>query len=78
MVIIMEEQLYELATTQGIWALLSIALIFYILKAQEKRDARQEERENSYQTIISTLSDKLNIVEEIKSDISEIKNSLKK
>jgi len=74
----MEEQLYELATTQGIWALLSIVLIFYILKAQEKRDTRQEERESSYQTIISGLSEKLNIVEDIKNDISEIKNTLKK
>jgi len=27
--IIMEEQLYELATTQGIWALLSISNILY-------------------------------------------------
>ncbi len=77
-ILIREEQLYELATTQGIWALLSIVLIFYILKAQEKRDTRQEERESSYQTIISGLSEKLNIVEDIKSDISEIKNSLKK
>jgi len=73
----MEEHLYELATTQGIWALLSIALIFYILKTQEKRDTRQEERESSYQTIISGLSEKLNIVEDIKNDISEIKKSLK-
>nr|WP_312580055.1 BhlA/UviB family holin-like peptide [Sedimentibacter sp.] len=74
----MKEQLYELATTQGIWALLSIVLIFYILKAQEKRDTKQEERESNYQTIISVLSEKLNIVEDIKNDISEIKNSLKK
>ncbi len=73
----MEEKLFEVAATQGVWTLLSIALIFYILKAQEKRDLRQEERENSYQAIISMLSDKLNIVEDIKSDISEIKNSLK-
>lgn len=74
----MEEPLYELAKTQGIWALLSIVLIFYILKAQEKRDTRQEERESSYQAIISGLSEKLNIVEDIKNDISEIKKSLKK
>lgn len=33
----MEKQLYELVTPQGIWALLSIVLIFYILKAQEKK-----------------------------------------
>lgn len=32
--------------------------------------------ENDYQIIISNLNDKLNIVEDIKSDITEIKNSL--
>lgn len=74
----MEEQLFELAATQGIWALLSIGLIFYILKAQEKRDVRQEERENSYQNIITGLSDKLNIVEDIKNDINEIKDVINK
>ncbi len=70
--------MYALATTQEIWAFLSIVLIFYILKVQEKRDTRQEERESSYQTIISGLSEKLNIMGDIKNDISEIKNYLKK
>ncbi len=74
----MEEQLFDVAATQGIWALLSIVLIFYILKAQEKRDIRQEEREKSYQIIISSLSDKLNIVEDIKNDIDEIKDVINK
>jgi len=74
----MEEKLLEMAATQGIWALLSIALIFYILKTQEKRDLRQEERENSYRNIIETLSDKLNVIDDIKSDINEIKLSFKK
>lgn len=74
----MEDKLFEMAATQGIWALLSIALIFYVLKAQEKRDLRQEERENSYRKIIEGLSNTLNVVEDIKSDVSEIKLSLKK
>ncbi|WP_236905078.1 BhlA/UviB family holin-like peptide [Clostridium formicaceticum] len=49
-------------------------LIFYILKNQEKRDLRQEERELKYQNIISNLTEKLNLVEEIKEDVLEIKN----
>ena len=32
----MENQLVQIATSQGIWAVLSVFLIFYILKAQEK------------------------------------------
>jgi membrane protein implicated in regulation of membrane protease activity len=74
----LEERLYELATTNGIWALLSVVLIVYILKAQEKRDERQEEREKNYQSLIYSLSDKLNIVQEIKDDILEIKSAINK
>lgn len=77
MEVIMEERLVEIAATQGIWALLSIALIFYIIKTQEKRDLRQEERENNYQGIIAALTDKLNTVEEIKDDVAQIKDLLK-
>jgi len=33
---------------------------------QEKRDLKQEEREKNYQEIISKLTDKLNIVEDVK------------
>jgi membrane protein implicated in regulation of membrane protease activity len=72
----MGEQLYELAATQGIWTLLSIVLIFYILKVQEKRDKNQYEREISYQLVISNLNEKLNIVEDIRNDVSEIKNNI--
>lgn len=68
----------DLAANQGIWALLSIILIFYILKAQEKRDIKQERREYKYQEIINKLSDKLNIIDDIKDDLEEIKNFLGK
>lgn len=70
----MESEIIKLASTQGLWATLSVALIFYILKAQEKRDTKQEEREQKYQEIISSLSEKFNIVEEVKNDVQEIKN----
>lgn len=70
----MAEEIIKLASTQGVWAALSVALIFYILKAQEKRDAKQDERESKYQEIISTLTDKLNIIEDVKKDIEEVKS----
>lgn len=72
----MEEKIIEMAAAQGTWALLSIVLIFYILKTQEKRDLRQEEREKSYQDIISSLTDKLNLVKDVKGDVTQIKDSL--
>ncbi len=69
----MESEVLKLASSQGIWAALSVALIFYILKAQEKRDGKQEEREKNYQEIITKLTDKFNIVENVKNDVEEIK-----
>ncbi|SNT29826.1 BhlA holin family protein [Anaerovirgula multivorans] len=69
----MENELLKLAASQGIWTALSVVLIFYILKTQEKRDKKQEERENKYQEIISSLTDNLSIVEDIKLDMKEVK-----
>lgn len=73
----METEVLKVATSQGVWAALSVALIFYILKAQEKRDSKQEEREKNYQAIINKLTDKFNIVEEVKKDVEEIKEYFK-
>lgn len=70
----MEEKIFELASTEGIWAVFTVTLIFYILKNQEKRDFRQEEREKKYQDIIYNLTDKLNLVEDVKKDVKEIKD----
>lgn len=74
----MEEKIIEIASTQGFWALSSVMMILYIIKTQEKRDLRQEEREKNYQSIISSLTDKLKVVEDIKDDVTQIKNILKK
>lgn len=70
----MEERIIELASSQGIWTVLTVALIFYILKNQEKRDLKQEEREIKYQSIISNLTDKFNLIEDVKKDVEELKN----
>lgn len=74
----MNSELLKLAESQGIWATLSIVLIFYILKAQEKRDLRQEDREKNYQEILYKLTDKLNIVEDVKKDVEDIKTYISK
>lgn len=73
----MESDLLKLAASQGIWAVLAVTLIFYILKAQEKRDLQQEKREQSYHNIISKLSDKLNLLDNIQNDIKEVKEYIK-
>ena len=70
----MFDELIKSATTQGIWVILSCVLIVYILKAQETRDLKQEERERNYQEIIKQLTNKLNTLDSINSTINEIKN----
>lgn len=72
------ETILDAALTQSIWAGLSIALIFYILKKQEARDIRQEERESKYQAIIADLTQQLNVVSELKEDVEEIKDVVKR
>lgn len=72
----MFDELIKTATTQGIWAILSCVLIIYILKAQETRDLKQEEREKNYQAIIKQLSEKLNVIDSISLNIQEIKNKI--
>lgn len=74
----MEDKIIELASTQGFWALSSVMMILYIIRTQEKRDLRQEEREKNYQNIISSLTDKLKMVEAIKDDVTQIKGLLNK
>lgn len=69
----MEKEILTAALSQGVWAVLSVFLLFYILRAQEKRDQKQEEREQNYQNIISKLTDKLGIVDEVKKDVEYIK-----
>ena len=61
----MENELFQLATSQGIWAVLSVFLIFYILKAQENR-------EDKYQKIIFELTEELKIISEINDHVKNI------
>jgi len=72
----MESEVMKIAMSQGIWAVLSISLLFYILRTQEKRDEKQEEREKNYQEIIGKITDKLSIVEDVKKDVEGIKDFL--
>ncbi|MEG2230345.1 MAG: BhlA/UviB family holin-like peptide [Bacilli bacterium] len=74
----MENEILTSALSQGIWAVMSVFLLFYILKAQEKRDQKQDKREKSYQEIISKITDKLSLVEVVKKDVEDIKQYVMK
>ena len=65
----MWEDILNLAIGNGLWAVLFVVLLCYVLK-----DSRV--REKKYQELIDALSDSLNIVKEVQDDVKEIKNHL--
>lgn len=71
----MESEILKVAMSQGIWAVLSIFLIIYTLKTQEKRDIANNKREKNYQITITKLSDKIsdlaNIIKDLKEHINQ-------
>ncbi|HCJ55964.1 Bacteriocin UviB [bioreactor metagenome] len=74
----MESDVIKAASSQGFWAVLAVVLIFYILKAQERRDSKQQQREERYQELISELTLKLNTVESIKKEVEDIRKYINK
>ncbi|OPX47590.1 BhlA/UviB family holin-like peptide [Clostridium thermobutyricum] len=54
----MFNQLIKIAAAQGIWTLLSIVLIIYIIQVQKLRDANQQKREENYINLIKELVEK--------------------
>lgn len=65
----MEAEVLKVVTSQGAWATLFVALLFYILRENSKREI-------NYQNIIQSLTDKLDIVNDIQDEVSSIKDSI--
>ena len=72
----METTVMNVAVSQGIWAVLAVFLLIYIVKSNEQRDTKQEEREKNYQTVIESLPEKFQILNQVQSDLKEIKDNL--
>ncbi len=58
----MESSVLDAALSQGIWAVLAVFLLIYIVKSNERFSARQEEREKQYQELLSALTEKFNVL----------------
>ena len=69
----MEASVLDAALSQGIWAVLAVFLLIYIVKSNERFSARQEEREKQYQELLSALTEKFNVLSVIEKDIAEVK-----
>lgn len=63
----------DAALSQGIWAVLAVFLLIYIVKSNERFSARQGEREKQYQELLSALTEKFNVLSVIERDITEVK-----
>ena len=78
----MDKFIKTLVEGQGIWATVSILLVWYTLRETEKRENRSLEREEKLLDIIDgfkehfgQLTEKVNI---IKVDVDDIKDELKR
>ena len=69
----MESSVLDAALSQGIWAVLAVFLLIYIVKSNERFSARQEEREKQYQELLSALTEKFNVLSVIENDIADVK-----
>ena len=68
----LEQVLIEAATTQGIWVLLFISLFLYTIKNNEKLVEKQDQREVNYQKLLSDMTEKYAVVEDIRNSVDEI------
>lgn len=65
----MESALLEAATKQGIWVIMFVFLFVYTIKNSEKR-------EENYQVLLETLSQKYDLLLDVKENLKEIKEKL--
>lgn len=68
----LEQALIEAATTQGIWVLLFVSLFLYTIKNNEKLVEKQDKREENYQKLLSDMTEKYAVVEDIRNSVDEI------
>lgn len=84
----MEKTLIEMAASQGIWAVLFVALLFYVLRnsqAREERlvaerkesEAKAAAREEKIMSHLGELSGLCREVDEVREDVNEIKGDIK-
>ena len=74
--ILFEQALIEAATTQGIWVLLFVSLFLYTIKNNEKLVEKQDKREENYQKLLSDMTEKYAVVEDIRNSVDEIQKKV--
>ncbi|MDR7870297.1 MAG: BhlA/UviB family holin-like peptide [Tissierellaceae bacterium] len=74
----MEQELFKLAAGNSLWAALFVSLFLYTIYDSRHREKQYQTVIHENQNIIKELSVKFGVVEDIQSDVSYIKDELKR
>lgn len=74
----MENEIIKLVATNGAFAGLFVWLLFYTQKQNEIRETKYQDTIDKNQSIIMELTKKFDIVEDVKTDVEDIKNKLER
>ncbi|MGL4571973.1 MAG: BhlA/UviB family holin-like peptide [Clostridium sp.] len=72
----MEQDLLTQVVNQGAWGCLFVWLLLTTQKSNKEREEKYQTAIDKNQDVIKNLAEKINIIEEIKEDVQEIKNKL--
>lgn len=73
-VVHLEQEIIKLAASQGLWAVLFVALLFYVLKENAKREERLLASLEKLSAQYETLTRDIN---EVKNDVKDLKEMIK-
>ena len=74
----MESEVFKVIVSQGSWAVLFVWLLMDTRKESKTREEKLQDIINKNQTVISELAEKFDVVENIQTDVTDIKNKLEK
>ncbi len=61
----MENLLVNVLESQGIWTVLFVFLLLYLIRKNDSMDEMQERRDMEYQRLLRELTEKLRLIESI-------------
>lgn len=74
----MENEVLKTIISQGAWAVLFVWLLIDTRKESKTREEKLQSIINKNQEVIADLAEKFNVVEDIQSDVTDIKIKLEK
>ncbi|WP_461612285.1 BhlA/UviB family holin-like peptide [Clostridium sp. Marseille-QA1073] len=72
----MEQEVIKVAISKGLKYALFVFLLIYVLKTTQERENRLNATIDKNQSIIQDLAAKLNVIENVKKDVQDIKNKI--